>query len=124
MSNINTTAAVLNPYTLITTDNTPIGPNPTGAISIDDTMDVAVSIVSRDPEPYEDWLMRMIIEFGVGNPIPAMTYNKYPYSKRLAAKAIEHTTTGNRITEKAKRYLEAVEIMKAREQDGSGARGD
>lgn len=93
-------------------------------ITIDDTARLEVLIDKKDNEPYEDWLMRNVIKYGIGNPVPLTEYLDMPMTKRIAANSVGHTTMEGQFTTKARKYLEAVEIMKAREADGSIVRRD
>lgn len=88
---------------------------------------VYITFDGKDYEAYEDWLFRAVVSFGIGNAIPVDTYISMPVSKRIAADGAGHVElngTEFMLTLKAKRYLEAVEIMKARASDGRTERRD
>ena len=81
----------------------------------------SITIANKDPEPYEDWLMRMVILHGVDTAIDNLVYLGFPLSKRMVCDAANHiglAQGGFMFTDKARRYLDAIEIMRAREQDG------
>lgn len=67
-----------------------------------------------DSQPYDEWLMELIIKHGIGQPIKHYTTT---WGKLGAAEAIGHMTVVNGesvLTPKAKRYLEIVAIMEER----------
>jgi hypothetical protein len=65
-------------------------------------------------QPYDEWLMEMLIEHGVGSP-----FSHIPYSKEMAARGIGHiesketmamsgASVEHRLTPKAQRYLDIM----------------
>lgn len=73
---------------------------------------------ANDKEPYEDWLMSMVITYGVEQQIPANLIQDEPIHKVIAAVSAKHMlmhpwaekySTYYTITEKAQRYLSIVE---------------
>ena len=73
---------------------------------------------ATDKEAYEDWLMFMVIKYGVGQHIPADVVQDEPMHKVIAAVSAKHMlmhpwaekySTYYTITEKAQRYLSIVE---------------
>ena len=67
-----------------------------------------------DNQPYDEWLMELVIKHGIGQPMRGI---KMSWGKLSAAEAIGHMTVENGetvLTPKAKRYLEIVAIMEER----------
>lgn len=67
-----------------------------------------------DSQPYDEWLMELIIKHGIGRPIEHYTTT---WGKLSAAEAIGHVVVVHHetvVTPKAKRYLEMLAFMEER----------
>ncbi len=77
-------------------------------LTIDDAVDFAFQFKNQNMQPYEDWLMGLLVEVGVDKMLP-----KLPVSKAIAAEAAGHILN-HKLTVKAVRYLEIVAVMNER----------
>ncbi len=83
------------------------------------------SVVGRpreaDAMDYDDWLMMMVIKHGIDQPFAIRDDGNYSYGKFTGAKACSHmvqkdNTSEVRFTDKAKRYLDIVNMMNERNE--------
>jgi hypothetical protein len=74
------------------------------------------TIISTEPDsqPYDEWLMELVIKHGIGQPIrhPGLTWGKLSAAEAIGHVVVVHGETV--VTPKAKRYLEIVAIMEER----------
>lgn len=77
---------------------------------INDAENTGYVIRNKDPLPYDDWLMGLLVSFGVDKSLTATTWISLPVSKLIAAESAGHITD-HKLTDKAVRYLKIVELM-------------
>lgn len=79
-------------------------------ITINDAENTGYVIRNKDHQPYDDWLMGLLVSFGVDKAFTAATWISLPVSKVIAAEGAGHITD-HKLTDKAVRYLKIVELM-------------